>query len=113
MSTQYTQGRAEALHRRVQRQLLEFTDYKGEITSLYTKIYKADIHGEISSINEHFYQSLLPELQARLNLSPAIIRSLDAANLFTWIAFTLYDEIADEHATHYDAAQPRLLASRP
>lgn len=62
----------------------------------HEKIIKADHHGEISCINMTFFKAIKPVYKSRLRTKADSIRYLDKANIYTWLAYTLYDDALDE-----------------
>lgn len=61
---------------------------------IHTKIRKADKFGEISRINRVFVTSLSPNRQRNIPAQKQIY-NLDKANIYTWLAYSLYDQILD------------------
>lgn len=67
------------------------------VLKMHRKIRKADMKGEIGRINRIFHSSLKPEYNYRLKISPMQLKLLDKANIYTWIAYSIYDEVFDEN----------------
>ena len=67
------------------------------VYKLYEKIKKADKFGEISTINRTFYKSIKPDLK-KPSVTLTTLELLDKANIYTWLAYSLYDEVLDENA---------------
>lgn len=61
---------------------------------IHTKIRKADKFGEISRINRVFVSSLAPNRQRNIPAQKQIY-NLDKANIYTWLAYSLYDQVLD------------------
>lgn len=61
---------------------------------IHTKIRMADKFGEISRINRVFVSSLAPNRQRNIPAQKQIY-NLDKANIYTWLAYSLYDQVLD------------------
>ena len=85
------------LHDEIKSELLQLNFDNGvDLNRTIDKIRKADSKGEIGSINRIFHNSLRKELKETSSIDKNILERLDKANVYTWIAYTLYDDVLDE-----------------
>lgn len=75
--------------------VLESFPYPHNIKAVLEKIQKTDEHGEISRITLIFFNSLKKECASALSLSPKTLENYSLANIYTWLAYSLIDNILD------------------
>ncbi len=61
------------------------------------RIWKVDTSGEIALLSKLFSDSLA---MSEDRLSPSYTLELGISNVYSWIAYTIYDEVIDDHSSH-------------
>lgn len=85
------------LHAQIEQEISRLNFSDSEIAhAMHRKIQAADKHGEISTVNRTFYHSL-KHLPTSTCLTIEALTLLDKANCYTWLAYSLYDDILDTH----------------
>ncbi len=77
---------------------------RAKLSTLVSHLKQTDASGEISSLSTMFYQSLKPQLKEQCSSFSAtpdttiadILSQLDKANVFIWVAYSIYDSILDD-----------------
>lgn len=72
------------------------SSYPRNVMAVLDKIEKTDEHGEISHITPIFFQSLKKECASKISLSEKTLNDYSLANIYTWLAYSLIDNILDK-----------------
>lgn len=85
------------LHKTIEKEIAGLHFPRADIArEVHRKIRAADKHGEISTINRTFYASL-DAVRVTKTISPKQLALLDKASCYTWLAYSLYDDILDNN----------------
>lgn len=66
-----------------------------QFLQIYSHLIKTDSSGEISHLSRTFYTSLQKRYKKKI-LPNEFLSSLDKANVYIWVAYSIYDKILDE-----------------
>lgn len=69
----------------------KFPAFQQSITPVIAKLQSTDVSGEISQLSALFMASV-----GTHSITQKALKTLDRANIFTWLAYSLYDKVHDE-----------------